>query len=420
MIDSGVEWIGEIPQDWLVQKIYWTTSKMGSGTTPDSDSPEYYSPEEMPWVNTGDLNDSILSHTKKFVTTKAVKKFSALKVYPKGSLVLAMYGATIGKLSVVNFDTTVNQACAVMNFKSHISPKFIFYWFLANRSALIDLSYGSGQPNISQKVVKDFEVLVPDIKEQECVSDFLDEKTAVIDQVVKKKKKQIELLKEKRAALITQAVTKGLDPDVKMKDSGVEWIGEIPEGWSVKKLKYLAPSKDAKREYNKNTDQYVGLENIVSKLGKLVIPEDPHHPESVVNVYNSGDVLFAKLRPYLAKAFVAESAGVCTSELLVMSPKSRMVLPDFLLDRVLADDFIEAVNTSTYGSKMPRASWNFIGNLAIAWPSISEQKQIADYLDMKTVSIDNTIEKIQKSIRLIQEYRSSLISHAVTGKIVIN
>lgn len=208
MKDSGVPWIGEIPEHWEVKKITHLYNQIGSGTTPTSGLSIYYDKGTINYLQTGDLNDGYIKDVSKKVTQKALIDFSSLKLYPKGSLVVAMYGATIGKLGILNIETTTNQACCVLGKNSDsIQTKFTFYWFLFAKQNIINMSYGGGQPNISQDLVKSLRLQIPPIQEQEQIVTYLDELTGKIDQAIAQKQEQITKLKEYKQSLINDLVT---------------------------------------------------------------------------------------------------------------------------------------------------------------------------------------------------------------------
>lgn len=196
------------------------------------------------------------------------------------------------------------------------------------------------------------------------------------------------------------------------KDSGVEWLGEVPAHWEAQRLKYTVHLRNQKVEAQGNAASYIGLENIESQTGNLIGSESALEPEGVSNCYYQGDVLFGKLRPYLAKVYEATQSGICTSELLVMEP--RAVTSRFLHYWLLADHFIRVVDSSTFGAKMPRASWEFIGNMPSLVPLPHEQAAIAAFLDRETATIAALIANQQRLIALLQEKRQALIAHAVT------
>lgn len=194
------------------------------------------------------------------------------------------------------------------------------------------------------------------------------------------------------------------------KDSGVEWLGAIPKDWSVTKLKYIADLLTAKS--NNTDDLFVGLENISSGDGKYISKQENIADGTSVS-FEKNDVLFGKLRPYLAKSWLATFSGVCSSEFLVL--RTAKLHPKYLNYYSLTNEFIEQVNSSTYGSKMPRASWEFIGLLPVPTCSYSLSEKVAWFLDHETAKIDNLIEKQQQLIELLKEKRQAVISHAVTN-----
>lgn len=199
----------------------------------------------------------------------------------------------------------------------------------------------------------------------------------------------------------------------KVKDSGVAWLGKVPEHWEMKRLKMSTQLADQKVEADEdNPVPYIGLENIESWSGKLLSIDPDAIPTGVANKFSEQNTLFGKLRPYLAKACNPDFDGLCSTELLVIHSK------DFerraLLYWLLADGFVNLIDSSTYGSKMPRANWDFIGNCLLPVPPRTEQITIADFLDRETGRIDALIEKKRKLIALLEEKRSALISRTVT------
>ena len=204
--NSGIEYLGLIPHHWEVVRSGLIYKNISSGTTPQSDNDEYYKNGNIFWINSGDLNDSVLTNSKNKITQKAMMAHSALKIFPKGSLIIAMYGATIGKVSILGIDACTNQACCVLCESKYLNTRFVFYYFVAKRQDLISMAYGGGQPNISQDIIKNFKIPLPPLQEQKEIAEFLDSKVAQIDSVIEKTKKQIELVKEYKNTLINEAV----------------------------------------------------------------------------------------------------------------------------------------------------------------------------------------------------------------------
>lgn len=198
-------------------------------------------------------------------------------------------------------------------------------------------------------------------------------------------------------------------PYPEYQDSGVEWLGKIPSDWKVVKLKF-STVLTGEKTLPVNA-KYVGMENVSSKNGKYIETVETA-PEGISNSFNEGDVLFGKLRPYLAKSWLATFAGICSSEFLVL--RSNLTHSKYLNYFMLTDEFIEQVNSSTYGSKMPRASWDFIGLLPMPVMGYKLSQKIGNFLDYEIDKIDTLIEKQQQLIKLLKEKRQAVISHAVT------
>ncbi len=211
MKPSGIEWLGEIPSHWKVWKLAHAFTTIGSGTTPRSDVTEFYDGGDVPWINTGDLNDGVLNDCERRITARAVREHSSLKLYPPGSLLIAMYGATIGKLGLVTFPTTVNQACCAFAGELGLTGKFLFYWFLGLRQQLLSLATGGGQPNVSQDILRSIRDACPDPTEQNEIVAVLDAETARLDALTAEAQRAIDLLQERRTALISAAVTGQID-----------------------------------------------------------------------------------------------------------------------------------------------------------------------------------------------------------------
>lgn len=196
------------------------------------------------------------------------------------------------------------------------------------------------------------------------------------------------------------------------RDSGVEWLGRVPADWKLRRLKFSSYLINEKVDAQESTSGYLGLEHIESWTAKR-ITDDTSTSEGNASKFFPGDILFGKLRPYLAKVWQADSYGIATTEALVIRPDNG-VAGSFLKYYMLSRDFIDVVNGSTYGSKMPRASWDFIGNLSLLIPNIEEQRQIARFLDHKTAKIDRLIGKKKELIEKFQEQRIATITQLVT------
>lgn len=207
---SGVPLLSDIPAHWDVWKVTHGFRTIGSGTTPKSDNPIFYD-GDIPWVTTSELRESVILDTTQKVTNEAIATYSALKKYPIGSLAIAMYGATIGRLGILGVDATFNQACCVYSDPLVFDTRFVYYWLWMRRPILISLSNGGGQPNLSQDDLKKIWIPIPSLDEQQAIVRTLDAKTAKVDEQTIKVEEVIAKLLEYRSSLITNAVTGKID-----------------------------------------------------------------------------------------------------------------------------------------------------------------------------------------------------------------
>lgn len=199
-------WLGQVPEGWTIRKIGHLFKSIGSGTTPPADREDLYE-GHIPWVTTGELRENEITQTQKSVSQKTLAEFSALKIYPKGSLVVALYGATIGRLAFLGVDATVNQACCALTEPKGILPRFAFYTLGAMRERLIAEAVGGSQPNISQDILRNFQIPLPPIDEQRQIVETLDAQLPKLDAVASVVDKTLEKLGQRRNSLVSEAVS---------------------------------------------------------------------------------------------------------------------------------------------------------------------------------------------------------------------
>lgn len=206
-------------------------------------------------------------------------------------------------------------------------------------------------------------------------------------------------------------------PYPKYKDSGVEWLGKVPEHWEVQKIKRAVFLRNERRSDLPTGWTYIGLENIEPETGRYVPTMEVSRlsEDSTVGVFHTSDVLYAKLRPYLRKAFLANADGACSTEFLVLSCKT--VLAPWLQRWLLTTTVTQQIEAGCDGAKMPRVDWEHVGSIPILCPPTTEQRAILAHLDRETARIDALIQKTERSIELLKERRSALITAAVTGQI---
>ena len=428
--DSGIEWLGEVPEHWVTWKATHGFRRIGSGTTPKSDDPEYYG-GDISWVTTSELRETVIVDTIKRVTTTATREYPTLRIYPKGTLLFAMSGATIGRLGILGTPATVNQACAAFAEPLHLATSFVYYWLQMRKPILTVLSAGGGQPNLSQDDLRQLRIPAPPLDEQRTIAVFLDRETAKIDGLVARKERLIDLLQEKRAALITRAVTRGLDPDVPMKDSGVEWLGEIPAHWEVRPLKSISDLQTGltlgKRYESEamTTRPYLRVANVQDGYLALDDIAEVEVPARDVRRFElqAGDVLMTEGGDFdkLGRGHVwKEELAKCLHQNHIFAVRPRRdALTSHFLALVMSSAYGRAYFTATSKQSTNLASTNStkLRNLPFPLPGLDDQVEITRWTDRETAKIDALIAKVHQAIDHLKEFRTALISAAVTGKI---
>ncbi len=409
--DSGVEWLGEIPSHWdltIGMNVFRENKRDNKGMKEKT-------------VLSLSYGQIIIKPEEKLVGL-IPESFETYQIVEPNDIIIRctdlQNDQTSLRTGLAKDKGIITSAYLNLKVINNHSAKFLHYYLHTLDITKVLYKFGSGlRQNLSFLDFKRLPIIDIPLSEQQKISQFLDDKTAKIDQAVDLAEKQIALLKEHKQILIQNAVTRGLNPDVPLKDSGVEWIGQVPEHWEVKKLKFVLTLSNKKEESKNSNKRYIGMENIESFTGK--INDIPLIAEGIANSFYKDEILFGKLRPYLAKSYLADFDGICSTEFLVY--RSTKVLNNrFALNIFLSYGFIDAVNASTYGSKMPRANAEFISNMFLAIPPLSEQKQIIDYLDKQTAKIDQAIALKTAHIEKLKEYKNVLINDVVTGKVRVS
>jgi type I restriction enzyme S subunit len=420
--DSGVEWLGEIPKDWEMWKLAHAYLEIGSGTTPPSNNEEWYV-GDIPWITTGELRESLILDTKKKISQKTIKAFPTLRIYPVGSIAIAMYGATIGRLGILGVEATTNQACCVMSQSNVIFNKFLYYWMQAFKDDIVRLSSGGGQPNINQETVASLKVSSPQYQEQIKISNFLNHETAQIDTLIEKQQTLIQLLKEKRQAVISYAVTKGLNPDAPMKDSGVEWLGEVPEHWDVKSYRHASKIYRGKFGHRPRNDpafydgEYPFIQTgDVARAGKTITSYSQTLNEkgkSVSQLFPAGTLMMA-IAANIGDTAILGFEAYAPDSVIGFKPYTGVDI-EFLRYSFLAA--LPAFEQTSTQSSQANLNIDRVGTVKGAFPSHNEQEKIVAYLDNMLEHYRAIEVKANQQIQLMQERRTALISAAVTGKI---
>lgn len=407
--ETGVFWLDYIPNGWD-----WRYLSQIAG--------------ERCLKNRAGLEDNVLSLSygniirKKNIDFGLVpKEYSNYQIVKDGNIILRLTDLQNDKRSLrtglVNERGIITSAYTCLDVKRD-SPKFVHY--VLHAFDLMKVFYGMGggvRQSIGYQDIRKLRIPIPPREEQDQIVRYLDYKLAKINKFIKAKKKLIAVLKEQKQAIINQAVTKGLDPDVKMKPSGIEWLGDVPEHWIRVRVKSIVHNI-SNNVGDSNGKQYIGLENVESWSGKIINLNPNFTFESQAKTFQSGDILFGKLRPYLAKVCIPDFEGVCSGEFLVLKNKNHGLSNNFIQKLLRSSLLIDLITSSTYGAKMPRADWGFIGNISIFIPNkIEEQTQISNYISKIEESIDKEVSLIEREMLLVNEYKTSLVSNVVTGQI---
>ncbi len=413
--DSGVEWIGQVPEHWEVKPICRVTS-VNDDVLPDSttdDTPIRYVDISSVGYMEGIKQASDMCFAD--APSRARRKASS------GDVIISTVRTYLKAVAAVTdeyADCVFSTGFAVLRAR-HLDRSFL-KWMVLNElliQAIEAHSEGLSYPAINASALVKLKSVIPPPEEQASIAATLDRETARIDALIEKKTRFIELLKEKRQALITHAVTKGLDPNVKMKDSGVEWIGQVPEHWKVARVKRLASLRNERRNDVSTDTIYIGLEDVEAGSGqyKPTNGSSRQSEDSTVGIFYEGDVLYGKLRPYLRKAIISEMTGCCSTEFLVL--RAEKTEPRWLQEWLLTPDVTHQIVSGCEGAKMPRADWGHIGSIEVVYPDQPEQAKILTSLDRETARIDALISKTEQSITLLKERRAAFITAAVTGQI---
>ncbi|MCG5531516.1 restriction endonuclease subunit S [Halorhodospira halochloris] len=346
------------------------------------------------------------------------------KIVRPGQLVMNRMRASIGLFAASRTHGLVSPDYAVFSPIRPVNLAYLVYLFQTPAMGVMfrvqSRGMGTGSSGFLRLYTDRFSeisIAIPSVEEQGHIVNYLRVAELKIARFIRNKRRLIELLKEQKQNIINQAVTRGLDPNVKLKPSGVEWIGDIPAHWELRRLKHLCRNVNRQTSEKTSDEVYVALEYVEAWTGRMSFPNEDVSFDSQVKRFEAGDVLFGKLRPYLAKVTKPNVCGVCVGEFLVLRPSLERVSGEYLEQKLRSRDVINVINRSTFGAKMPRADWTFIGNLKIAYPPKNEQQEILRHIQEQSVQIDETITRAEREIELIREYRTRLISDVVTGQV---
>ncbi len=426
--NSGVEWLGKIPAHWEEKRLKHLA------TVNDEALPETTDPSmEITYVDIGNV-DSIqgITDVEELVFENAPSR--ARRIVRQGDVIISTvrtYLRAIAQIQTTDANLIVSTGFAVIRPRQ-MDDGFVAYAVNAPYfvERVVAHSVGVSYPAINASELACLDIAFPSLPEQRTIAAFLDRETAKIDALVAKKERLIELLQEKRTALISDAVTKGLDPDVPLKDAGVEWLGEIPAHWEIMRLKQVsriqggfAFSTDSFRNEGIPVIRMNNIRRGVLELDNVVrIPEHKCKDEFALN---EGDIIYGLSGSIGATGSLGNYAVVrkgdtpaqLNQRVARFRPVMDRIIEKFLIGSLQTSVFYEQVLSYTTGTAQFNVSTNDIGNVVLALPPIKEQRAIAAFLDRETTPVDALMAKVQEAIDHLKELRTALISAAVTGKI---
>ena len=421
MKPSGIAWVDDIPTGWRVKKIKYYT-EIVNGSTPDSgDSNCWDGP--IKWITPADMeNTGIISEGERTITQYGYNSCGTTML-PKGSVVISSR-APIGKINITGDVLCTNQGCK--SLVSETDNRYLYYLLLAGQEELVRLGRGTTFVELSTHDLANFGIVLPEIAERIAIADFLDAQCAKIDSVIADIEKQIETLQKYRKSLITEAVTKGLDRSAPMKDSGIEWIGEIPKHWNINKTRYLAslcsgatPSKDVYTYWEGNIP-WVSSQEVKSDI---ITDTSLHISEEAIRscstkLMPAGTLVMVVRSGILQHTIPVTLLGVpatINQDIKAFVFKAEMIPAyykyyiqgenDALLNVLIKDKTtVESIDN------------NLLLSLRVMVPPIQEQKDIVSYLDERCSKINSVIADKQAQLDTIIQHKKSLIYEYVTGK----
>ena len=414
---SEIDWVGEIPSHWQTVKPKY---KLNRVTRPFDDDDEVVTC----------FRDGVVTlrkNRREGGFTNSIKEHGYQQIRP-GDLVVHEMDGFEGAIGISDSRGKSTPVYTVIEPDQRVDLRYINYLLreMSKTGKIESLarSIRERTTDFRWNMWSEIHFPFPPIKEQHLISRYLDKKTEHIDSLVEKIQKKIELLKEQRTSLINQCVTKGLDPNVEMKDSGVEWIGEIPRHWYLKRLKYLVSYNQETLSENTEPDyefNYIEIGDVnyvegISISDKTSFSESPSRARRVVR---PNDVIVSTVRTYLRSIGVVPNLDnvICSTGFCVLRDNTGLVDQRFLSYSVRSEWFVSEVISNSYGVSYPAINSSELVDIGIVIPSIDEQKKIVNFIDLNIKKIDHEIQHEERRKTLIKEYRQSLISSVVTGKV---
>lgn len=433
---SGVEWLGDVPEHWSPIALRRTSTRYAGGT-PDRSNDSYWNEGTIPWINSGAVNQGIIAEPSAFITDEAYRNSSARWV-AKGSLVMALagQGKTKGMVAQTGIATTCNQSMAAICPAPPMEARYLYWLLVSQYEHIRNMAGGEARDGLNLEILGAIPCLKVPPAEQRSIAAFLDRETGRVDRLVAKKRELIERLNEKRTALISRTVTRGLPPaaaraaglpaNPPLKPSALDWLGDIPAHWEALAVRRRAkriqtggtPPTAEERYYEDGTVPWFGPGSfddqiVVSEPIKLLNPSAVK--EGAARMFAAGATMVVTIGATLGKVSSLTEAGSCNQQITVIEFDHRRIHPRFATYQLKRlEPALRAVAPS---ATLPILDQGEIADIALGVPPLPEQAAIAAYLDEETAKLDALVGKVEEAVERLQEYRTALITAAVTGKI---
>ena len=421
--DSGVEWLGEIPSHWDLKPIKYLFDIV-NGSTPKSGEEDFWD-GGITWITPSDLsklNSHVIGESIRTITKKGLDSCGTSLV-PSDTIILSCR-APIGSLAITSKEACTNQGCKSLVKKYDLSAKFFYYYLSISTKQLNNLGRGTTFLELSSDELGNYALGIPNAEEQIQIANFLDHETAKIDSLIAKQEKLIELLKEKRQAVISHAVTKGLNPNVSMKDSGVEWLGEVPEHWVTPKLLHITDrigdGLHSTPTYEDGTGYYFingnNLDNGRLKIGATA-KEVPYSEYLKHQVMLNGQTVLLSINGTIGNVSLYNGEMVVLGKSASYINCLSCILPCFLMFFLTTNQAKYYYDLEVTGTTIFNLSLGSIRNMRVPLFPIEEQTEIVNFCIQQNNKYEYLIGVATAKKTLLTERRTALISSTVTGKI---
>ena len=428
---SGAAWISNLPTNWRIAALKWVARRYAGGT-PDKTKADYWTAGTIPWLNSGSVNQRLITEASEYITEDAYSHSSARWV-PEGALVMALagQGKTKGMVAQLAFSATCNQSMAAIVPLADINSRYLFWWLDAQYQNIRNLAGGDLRDGLNLELLGQIPCPIPTSDEQLSIASFLDRETTKIDALVADQERLIELLDEKRQAVIAHAVTKGLDRAVILVDSGVEWLGKVPAHWKIGRCGFyvsiLSGFAFPSSGFKSNEEGVRLLRGVNVGVGKIrwddtvswCREESDGLDDFVLKV---GDLVIGMDRPFIGEGMRVARVGPSDVPCLLLQRVASITThaglnSDYLMYLISSAIFVAYFSPITTGVSVPHISPKQISDFKIPIPSEREQAEIVSFLTDELEKLDQLTRLCHQSIEKLAERRSTLISAAVTGQI---